>query len=410
MNTERESRLTSSPRLLVLSDEGPQTCSAGGIQLYRLLHHYSSSSLFVVSRSEPPRAQRLACEYRTLRTPWHRFEQSRLHRWKRSLRAFGLVPPVFAGQVDRLLGGFSPELVLCVMQHACYYETAWRFARARRLPLVVVVHDVNEQFEPVLPLAAHAVRRRDGAFYRFASRRLCVSPEMERLCRERYGVPGDVLYPIRGGDLLPRPVAEAGALKRPPGLTLGFVGNLNYGYGDELLRLCSSLRSSGTRLVIFSSPPGASCSALLEARDIVDFRGFAPAEQAWAAVKSECDAVILPYPNPAGRMEALYRFHFPSKLPEYLALGIPVIVTGPDYATGVSWALNNPGSAVAWTGVDPLGLARLLIDLRDNSELRLRLADGALSAGASAFDPACIEAEFRRHLIEAASRVPGMER
>ena len=402
MNVERGSGFVPPSRLLVFSDEGPHTSSAGGLQLHRLLQDYPPSSLFVVSRSEPGDSQRLACEYRSLRTPWRRFEQSRFHRWKRSLRAFGLVPPVTVAQVDKLLGEFAPELVLCVMQHACYYDSAWRYARVRRLPLVVIVHDVNEQFEAVLPFAAKAMRRRDGAFYRFASKRLCVSPEMEGLCRERYGVPGDVLYPIRGGDLLPRPVVEAGALKRPPGLTVGFVGNLNYGYGDELLRLLPAFRASGSRLVVFGNPPGASCIDLLVARDVVDYRGFVPtAEEAWTAVKSECDAVILPYPNPGGKLEPLYRFHFPSKLPEYLALGMPVIVTGPTYATGVAWALRNSGSSMVNTVVDSAGLVRQLVELRESPEMRLLLAEGGLRAGAAAFDLGRTKTAFHRHLREA---------
>ncbi len=390
------------PRVLLLSDEGPQTSSAGGIQLFRLLQAYPPASLLAVSRSDPGESQRLACRYRALSTPWRRFEQSRFNRWKRSLRAFGCVPPVPLGRVTRLLDGFDPELVVCVMQHACYYDAAWRFARLRCLPLVVIVHDVNEQFEPVLPFAVGAMRRLDGAFYRYASRRLCISPEMEGFCRELYGAPGDVLYPIRGGDLSPRPVGEARILKRALHLTVGFVGNLNYGYGDELLRLLPEFRASGTRLVLFSNPPGASCAALLSARDIVDFRGFAPAAEAWSAVKAECDAVILPYPNPAGKLERLYRFHFPSKLPEYLALGMPVIVTGPQYATGVAWALRNPGSSMVWTGTEPGEFGRQLVKLRDDAERRLLLAEGGLKAGAVAFDPVLIEADFHRHLREAA--------
>lgn len=316
----------------------------------------------------------------------------------RSLRAFGLVPPVPTREIEELLEGFDPELVLCVMQHSNFYDAAARFARLRRLPLVVIVHDVNEQFEPVLPIAVKAMRRRDGAFYRQASRRLCVSPEMEGLCRELYGAAGDVLYPVRGEDLFARPIEAAVTLKSKPGLTVGFVGNLNYGYGDELLRLLPAFRASGSRLVVFSSPPGPSCAELLRMPDLVDFRGFAPAAEAWQSVQAECDAVILPYPNPPGKLERLYRFHFPSKLPEYLALGMPVIVTGPEFATGVSWASRHPESSVVWTGGAIYEFADRLAHLRDEPATRRRLAEGALREGSDAFDPVRTTNAFCSHL------------
>jgi glycosyltransferase involved in cell wall biosynthesis len=395
------------PKMLVLSDEGPHLSSAGGIQLYRLLETYPANDLAVIARSDHSNSQKLHCQYRALRTPLRRLEQSRFHRWKRSLRAFGCVPPVRLGRIDRLLGRFDPELVLCVMQHAAYYDTAWRFARSRQLPLIVIVHDVNEQFEPVLPFASAANQRRDGEFYRFASRRLCISPEMERFCAELYGARGDVQYPIRGRDLEARFVREAAVLKRPPQLTIGFVGNLNYGYGQELVRILPAFRASGTRLVIYSHPPGGSCAALLAERDVVDFRGFVPAPKAWSAVKSDCDAVILPYPNPAGVMEKLYRYHFPSKLPEYLSLGMPVIVTGPAYATGVAWALRSPGSSAVWTDPGHAAFVRELTELRENAEMRTKLAANGAKAGAAAFDPSRIQSEFYRHLKEAATPVAG---
>lgn len=393
--------MSAPPRLLLLSDEGPQMSTAGGILLHRLLQDYPSERLRVIERQSQPSKTHLPCRYDSLKTPWRCFEQSRFHRWKRSLRAFGLVPPVPLRSVKALLDGYEPEVVLCVMQHAAYYDCAWNFARSRGLPLVVIVHDVNEQFEPVFPWALASARRRDGAFYRYATRRLCVSPEMEELCATRYGVRGDVLYPNRSQELHPRPFTDACKLKRSGALTVGFVGNLNYGYGLELLRLLPALRTANTRLVVFSNPPGGKVAALVEARDVCDFRGFAPAMEAWRVIQSECDAVILPYPNPAGEMEMLYRHHFPSKLPEYLALGMPVIVTGPHYATGVKWSLNHSAAMVTCTSPEPAELARILLALRQQPALRLTLAEGAFQAGMVDFDPHKIKLSFLDHLQSA---------
>ena len=392
------------PSLLILSDEGPQMSTAGGIVLFRLLEDYPAERLRVIEASVEPGRTRLACRYDALTAPWRRFQFTRFHRWKSSLRAFGLEPSVSLSRVESLLKDFRPDVVLCVMECAAYYDSAWNFARKHRLPLVVIVHDVNEQFEPVLPFALSAARRRDGAFYRFASRRLCVSPEMERLCEELYGAHGDVLYPVRSSELQARPLEETLHLKQLGKLTVGFAGNLNYGYGEELLRLLPAFRAAQARLLLFGNPPGGVAAALLDATDCCDFRGFAPtAAQAWQTIQNECDVVILPYPNPGGAWGRLIQHHFPSKLPEYLALGLPVVVTGPKYATGVKWALNHPEAAATCTALDPGELARLLTRLRVEAGYRLALAEGGKNAGLMDFDPRRIKATFLGHIRAAAA-------
>lgn len=387
----------------MISDEGPQTGTAGGILLHRLLIGHPPSRLRVMARYVPTVGDPIPnVVYTPLLAPWARFEQSRLHRLKRSLRAFGLVPGVPPRELERAVGGFSPDVVLCVMQHASYYDTAWAFARRRNLPLVVIVHDINDDFEPVMPWARRAARIRDGRFYRFARCRLCVSPEMARYCEERYGARGEVLYPNRSPDLRPRAFDLSATLRSPGRLTLGFAGNLGYGYGSEILRLLPALRSANARIVLYSRRPAGPYAALAEAEDVCEWRGFVPAAEAWSAIQRDCDAVWLPYPNPAGRMERLFRHHFPSKLPEYLALGMPVVVTGPGFATGARWAADHPSAAV-FAPADDLGeLAQLLIRLREQGPLRRSLAEGAWTAGEAQFSPRELVAKFNAHIERAA--------
>lgn len=394
--------------MLILAEAGPKTRTAGGLILYRLFRGYPMDQLAVLERSEWPGGERLPCRYVYFLPPWHRFESSRFHRWKRSLRAFGLAPQVHPRKLDRLMGSFRPAIVVSVMQHAAYYDTACHYARARGLPFILFVHDVNSEFEPVLSAASRAMHHRDGLVYRYASHRLCVSPEMEALCRRRYGVGGVVLYPNRDEDLRPRPFAEASTLKTPGALSLGFVGNLNYGYGDELVRWLPAVRACRARLLIFSHPPGGSCQSLLEAPDCVDFRGFAPALDAWETVKRECDAVILPYPaRPDNKMANLYSYHFPSKLPEYLALGMPVIVSGPPYATGVKWARRCPNAVAIPTDNSLSALISELRDLTRNADRRAALAEAGWYAGQAEFDPHAIRSVFMACLLNARSAVRG---
>ena len=122
-------------------------------------------------------------------------------------------------------------------------------------------------------------------------------------------------------------------------LTLGYAGSLAYGYGEALVTLIPVLRETGARILISTPRPPEKLKALLEASDVVEWMPHrADINEMWRTMQEQADVMILPYSNPAGAHDLLYRTHFPSKLTEYLALGMPVIVSGPEMATGVRYA------------------------------------------------------------------------
>ncbi len=104
-------------------------------------------------------------------------------------------------------------------------------------------------------------------------------------------------------------------------------------------------------------------------------------------------------------MEKLYAIHFPSKLPEYLALGMPVVVVGPPSATGVRWAARNPEAAVLLDGSAPEKWSPVLSTLKDDADWRERLGRGAVAAGEKYFRPAAIRARFRE-ILQLSARAP----
>ena len=106
-----------------------------------------------------------------------------------------------------------------------------------------------------------------------------------------------------------------------------------------------------------------------------------------------CDAVILPYSS-SERMKQLYSYHFPSKLPEYLALGMPVIITGPEYATGVRWGKRNPESVITCESENSKKLMALLQNLKTDAILREKMSNGAAEISRKEFNPSKIRARF----------------
>jgi glycosyltransferase involved in cell wall biosynthesis len=394
--------VTTLPRVLVYSNEFPQTGSAGGILLDRLFKDYPEDHLRIVGPKPQRASAPLRFRHHEVAMPWSRFEHSRFNRSHRTLRSFGLVPLKRPGQVDQLLEGFQPEVVLTVMQHGTWYDSAMHYAKARSLPLVTIIHDDNEGFDRVHSFARGAQRKKDGEFYRFAARRFCVSPEMEEEFARRYGVRGEVLYPNRSEDLGPRDPEMNASLRTPGRLTIGFVGNPNYGYGEQLVKMLPAIREAGAKLIVWGHAPGGAAAPLAEARDVVDLRGFIPSNEAWDAVKRECDAVVFPYLDPPGAMERMYSIHFPSKLPEYLALGMPIVMVGPECATGIRWARQRPDTVYLFDVAAPqrwrVDLERLCAD----AGLRSALGAGALRQGALDFDPLLIRRKFQSALREIA--------
>jgi len=392
-------------RILLISSEIPQTTLAGGLLLHRLLKYVERGDLVVIGEAARPDSELLDCPYHAPRLPWRRLERSRFNKLHRTLRTVDAVPLLPVAEADGLLAGFRPDVVVTVMQFATWYESARAYAQAKGLPLVTIVHDVNEAFDRVYPWARSLQRRADGRFYRFAKRRLCVSPEMEERCFREYGVHGDVMYPNRDEDLTPRPIEENLELRTPGRLTVGYVGTLGYGYGDQLVRWTSALEACGARLVVYGHVSSSPAGERLRSAQSVEMRGFAPAPEAWRNVKRDCDIVVLPYRNPMDPWDReLYSYHFPSKLTEYLALGMPVLVAGPEEATGVRWAKANPDAAIAVTDSSPEAFGRQLARLSRDGGLRRRLAAGAVDAAAKCFDPSRIRRQFFAALQEAAGQ------
>lgn len=231
-------------------------------------------------------------------------------------------------------------------------------------------------------------------------------------------------------------------------LTLGYAGSVAYGYGEALVDLIPVLREVGARILISTPRPPEGLKALLEATDVVEWMPHrADIIDMWRTMQKRADVMILPYMNPAGSNELLYRTHFPSKLTEYLALGMPVVVSGPEEATGVRWACGarapremgdgslemggrtgrledvDGRSDEGLSSISKLSASRSLLDrapngavpctmreelievlrrLKEDGELRKELAKRAVDAGKRDFDPGMIRARFCEVLKEVA--------
>ena len=388
------------PRVLLLSSEAPHSGAAGAIVLQRLLRDFPVDRLLVVTSHLPPDgALRLDCRYEHLPLAADRLNNTRFWPWRPGLRSLGASALVGLGRVDRLLEGFAPEVVVTLMQDSWFYDLAAHYAGARQLPLVLLAHDVAHGFEPVPEWLQQRQLQRDAAVYRQAKARLCISPGMSKYHEEIFSVAGEVLLPPRSDDAVSQAPEACRNLKQPGRLTLGYAGGLHYGYGEQLLRLLPVLRETGTRVELYSPRPAGILSPLTEATDVLHFNGYAATpEEAWRGLLRTCDAVIQPYLDPPGPHALQYRTHFPSKLGDCLALGLPLLITGPADASGVDWCRQRPEIAL-WAG-DQGGtpLRDALYRLRTDDGLRVTLAANAQAASVE-FSPAVLRRQFMDALM-----------
>ena len=307
------------PNLLIISQSVPQNIYAGCIILQRLLKTYPPENLLVIGTTPHPNAEILATRYESIKHPLDRLNRTRFASLYRSLDVIGCLPHLSINSITSNLKGFQPDVILTLMQVQSYYNLAYRYAKLQNLPLMLIIHDLPESFEPVKSWATQRQLRKNSEVYQYATKRLCVSPEMRDHLEKVYGISGNVLYPNRSEILTARKIEDSLVLKEPDVLTVGYAGSLSYGYGEQLEKMIPAFSDVGAKLRIYSQ-------SKLETTlpNVVTNCGYAPAEITWARVKSECDAVILPYSWSKDNYEMLYKTHFPSKLPEYLALGMPV--------------------------------------------------------------------------------------
>lgn len=383
------------PAVLCLMREIPQTVNAGSLQLFRVLTDYPPDRLMVIGPAPHPAAERLPCRYATLELRIKRWIDTRLHCYANLANVVGLVRDFDARVIDGMLGGFRPDLVLTVMDCYSYYKWAWRYAKRRALPLLTITMDDPTQFERVPGWATLWQRRAIRRIYRKAARSLGVCREMSAHLRSHYGRDTETFHFGPPHRLAPRAAHENETLRKPPRLTLGYAGALGY-YGHAVLAWLPALEAADACLRIY----GGESDGLVAHPRIVHC-GRLPPEDLWERVKRECDAVMLAY-SFDDTLAHLHCTHFPTKLSEYCTLGMPLVVTGPSYATGVRWALEHADAALCVTTPDQGAFANAVRTLTLNARFRRELGAAALAAARREFDPETIRRGFVEHLRDVA--------
>lgn len=386
------------PRLLYVGDVPVEASFHGSVLVHRLLQGYKKGDLLVVEGSvgRSLAARRLAgVPYRELPMGRERWLRTRFRRWVAAgftLRASGL-----GARLERLLGEFAPEAVLTVA-HGFSWLTAAAFAERRQLPLHLIVHDD-------LPVVANLpgplsswLDRRFGRVYRQADSRLCVSPFMAEDFARRYGAPGEVLYPSRAADALE---CDGPPTRSPAGgqpMVFAFGGTINNDEQFRALRLLGeALDSIDGVLHIYGPLTRVQAERAGIVRPNVRLKGVVPSADFIRTIRADADVLFVPMSFMPEQLSIMMTC-FPSKLSDYTAAGLPILVYGPPECSAVRWAKENQGSVEI---IDSQGLGPLTDSvqrLAESPNYRLALGNKALETGRRYFSFDSAQRVFRRAL------------
>lgn len=341
-------------------------------------------------------AQLLPCRYEPLSLLTYRLVCTRFREWMSGLNALNTFIEPQLGRSLKLAHEFAPDLVVTVMDKLSYYKHAWALARRLCVPLMTITMDDPQTFERAHPWLEGAFTRFLRRMYADAALSLGVSQEMCDYLARTFAKQSQIFYFGPPEGIQSRTPEESRALKAPPHLTLGYAGSLGLGYREGLLSILDALTATNTKLNLYTRDQ----HCLIDHPQIIN-RGFYPPEKLWPIVQAECDAVLLPYAF-YGVMTRVYRTHFPTKLAEYCWVGMPMLLIGPDYATGMRWGQRHPEAALTATAPDATVLGSVLELLQNDHELRVGMARAGVAAAREEFDPVVIKQQFVGLLRQAA--------
>jgi glycosyltransferase involved in cell wall biosynthesis len=373
------------PRLLYLSDVPLEATHGGSVLLYRLLSEYPPELLCVLDETGPhaqPGRRLRDVAYQELPP-----RLTRLHnRYGANVRQLLLLASAsIAPRAEALAmaSRFRPDAVLSVAHGTSWLEAAG-VAKRRGIPLHLVCHDDWEDTLSLPRLSLAWAEKTFATVYRNAESRLCVSPNMAEEYERRYHAAGVVLYPGRAADCPAYPDPSPRLTAAGDRFTVAFAGSPHASAVAQMQTMAQVLERVGGRLLVFGAQsPDALRDAGLTANNI-ELRPGLPSRTLIETLRAEADVLYLPMSFLASERKSAM-LGFPAKFTDYTAVGLPILIHGPDYCSAVGWANEHPGAAAVVTEPAAAPLLAIVQRLYRDPDLRRALAVKAMEIGRQDF-------------------------
>jgi glycosyltransferase involved in cell wall biosynthesis len=318
------------------------------------------------------------------------------------------VPYAMPPEIDRKIAAFAPEMIYSLLEDRRMTYVALRCAEKSSLPLVPHFMDDWMATSPVPPsglLEKWAERDRERKALRAllaAPLRLVIGEYMAEAYRQRYGC---AFIPFSNCiDLDERPAirrtAESGRVFR-----FGFIGRLVLGRAEafaDIVDVLESLNSAGTNieLIIFKYDPR---DALPDHVDGSKVMRLSTEREDARLQTADADIDAFLHVDTFDRTAGAYsRFSLSSKVPWYLAAGIPLFAYGAR-ELGTMRFLSDHRCAAVVDRKDRRLLQVRLQEFVDDSGGRQALGLKARLVAREHFDAQVQRDAFRRALAQACS-------
>jgi glycosyltransferase involved in cell wall biosynthesis len=384
MDNKTENEISDLPRILYYGDCPVEPTSAGAILLYRLFESWPREKLLICSPSKKSDCTLQNATILTLpKAPLERLFRSRYaSHWATLLSLWNIAklkinrgqPIKFAKTINQ----FQPEAIITIGVAGAWMAAA-ALAKAKSIPLHMIVHDeghynyfwVRSLKKFGTSLFAKAYRQAEGRF--------CISPQMAKLYKKRFGAEGTVLYPFRGRGDKVFPVIQKPADNKKKTKRVFYAGSI-YGRGfHNLEKIAKALHPYNAELIAYTpSNPGALKTKYLKIRSAI------PSCQLIQAMHKEADALLLWSAFEAEAREAVQSL-FPSKMVDYTAAAVPIVVVAPHDACISDYIKTNPDVGYLINNPDPDEIAKEIVNLLKKTVLLEGLAKGAVKAGMDDF-------------------------
>lgn len=391
LHVNPEKSCKSCPGLVYVGDVPVEASYHGSTLLHRLLTDYPQDRLTIIeTATESQKERRLPnINYISHTIGKVRWLNTRFHPY--AVAWFTHAAQRIGQRISQSLNGFECEGVLTVA-HGFGWLAAARIANERRVPLHLIVHDDWPRAADVAPQFRNWLDERFASVYRQAQSRLCASPAMACFYEERYGARATVLYPSRAADCADFAEPPPRLADREKPFTIAFAGTINSrGYVRALAALQKALESVDGRLLIFGPSIG---NLGLEHRN-TEICGLFSSDELLMRLREKADALFVPMSFDESD-RANMELAFPSKLADYTATGVPLLIYGPSYCSAVAWAHENPG--VAEVVEAETDLRGAIAKLANNPDHRLSLGKRALDTGREYFSHERVQQHFYQSL------------
>jgi glycosyltransferase involved in cell wall biosynthesis len=236
--------------------------------------------------------------------------------------------------------------------------------------------------------------------YKQASSRLCISPLMEEQHAADHGVRGTVLFPARGDDCPKFDAPPARLCVMPNPFVAAYAGaSLNAPGNQELLvDIADVIEEMGGLLNVYGPYNRQDLANMGLNHTGVTALGLLPSRDVILAMRETAQVLIAQMSFRLEDKENIKRC-FPSRLADYTATGVPVLIYAPPYSSAIRWGLEQKGVVALVDTRDKETLRSTLVQIASDATLRQQMGANALKVGSEFFSAERSRSVFYKALL-----------